>query len=186
MTTLEVVEDINEIGIEVFERNKKKETNPYVKHKISFKDNVPDYLQVAYRFKDFIDHDYDEFGRDKGALFNRITVNLTSERIIIKELRPFYTKKVKLIYNFNNEYEQKIFMELFKIDNINEAKKILCSVNEVGGSVLKCIIRGDNYIDKYYDKIECKPKHHHFKKALETATKFCVIFGTVITITALL
>ena len=154
-------------------------TAKFVIRKITFDESVPVYLREAYFLKEYLEHNYNEQGLDdrKNLRFKgKISVDIVGVKkappktghITITEKRGTFKRNIVKTYQFSNEDDITDFLKRFQSETINKKYIMLSGVKAAGGSVIKALIREDAYIDKYYNRIEDKPKFT-WKKGLSNA-----------------
>lgn len=167
--------------------------NKRVRRKIVFDDNVPDHLKQAYCLKEYLEHHYDERGNDtlKKRFNGKLSVSIkgvtkeqnTGSITFTEKRKGLFSKKIVKTYEFSNQVEYNEFMTCFGIDVISSNFLTLSGVQIAGGSIIKAIIRGDNYVDKYFDRIEQKPKLVISAALVKIATMSAsAIIATLVTI----
>jgi len=156
---------------------------------------MPEHLIQAYCLEEYFEHMYDEKGVDspkklrfKGSFHVEVKdVDMKQPNstgyITITEKRGRLRHKIVKTYHFDNEAELAEFIMYLNVTTINESYVMYTGVKIAGGSIIKAIIRGEAYIDKYFDRIEGRPKFNWKKGVSKVLTMFAsAVIATVVTI----
>jgi len=173
-TAAATVEDVVNVSMDFFRKEVSKvtESSPTkIKHIIKFSDDVNNskyaaLLKQSYYLKQYFEHNYDVNGHDKAfkRFFGKITVTITDSSVTLSEKRKLFSKNIHKTYKFDNNADREEFEFNFALsDNdipsgIDDNIFTYTGVQIAGGSVLKAVLRGDTYIDKYFDRVEKKIK----------------------------
>ena len=196
----DVIEEVVNVSLDDFTgQEANTETKPAptkVKHIIKFDDSISkhkygEYIKEARYLEDYFEHNYDENGHEKGMkrFFSKVSVSVSPDlkSVTIHEKRRLFKKAINKVYNFVNNFEMEEFQIAFGINaetllpsTIDDNIITLTGVQIAGGSVIKAILRGDTYIDKYYDRVEKKIKSKFVTAFAKTLSAIMGVTGFVL------
>ena len=197
----DTIEEVVNVSMDFFTGTS--ETNPYIKsatkkikHIINFSDEInksefAEYLKASYYLEQYFEHNYDENGHEKKMkrFFSKVSVTVSTDlkSVTIHEKRGLFKKAINKVYNFVNNFEMEEFQIAFGINadtlvpsTIDDNIITLTGVQIAGGSVIKAILRGETYIDKYYDRVEKKIKSRFVTAFAKTLSAIMGVTGFVL------
>ena len=173
-------------------------TPAIIHHVINFSDDVnkskyASLLKQSFYLKQYFEHFYDENGKENTLkrFLGKVKVSITPDSVTIEETRQAFKKHITYTYHFNNSVEVEELESFFNVStegiptDIDNIVQKLTDIKLNGGSVIKAILLGNDYCDKYYDRITKRPKTHKLEKVSKAMIDLTCAIGTLSLIFAL-
>ena len=167
-------------------------TPAIIKHVINFSDDVnkskyASLLKQSFYLKQYFEHFYDENGKENTLkrFLGKVKVTITPTSVTFSETRQAFKFHKTQTYHFDNEDDVKELESFFGVEDgtptyVEGMIHMLTGIKLNGGSVIKAILLGNNYCDRYWDRTTKKPKTHVMSATLKTITVVASAVGVVL------